>query len=73
MQLALSEPMAEGARVSLSFQMPNGTGERTLAGRVVRAERNDGDSRVLWPHTAGVQLDHADADLQALRDPPQHP
>ncbi len=70
MQLALSEPVAEGARVSLAFELPDGTGHRILAGRVVRSERNSDESRVLWPHKAGVQLDHADAALAALRDPP---
>lgn len=67
--LALAEPIGEGARVSLSFDAPGGAGPRTLAGRIVRSERNDDDSRVLWPHKAGVELDHADASLAALERP----
>lgn len=68
MQLALAEAVPEGARVSLSFELPDGTGLRTLAGRIVRSEPNAEESRVLWPHKAGVELDHADAALSALSD-----
>lgn len=70
MQLILSHPVSEGVTVSLSFELPGGVGPRTVAARVVRAQRNHEDSRVLWPHRAGVCLDHADAALAALADEP---
>lgn len=69
MQLALTESIAVGTRVSLSFSAPGSDMPRTLAGRVARSGPNDDDSRVLWPHRAGIELDAPDEELAALEQP----
>jgi len=69
MQLALTESIAVGTRVSLRFSTPGSASSRTLEGRVARSGPNDDDSRVLWPHRAGIELDAPDAELAALEQP----
>ena len=69
MQLALTESIAVGTRVTLSFSTPGSDAPRRLEGRVARSGPNDDDSRVLWPHRAGIELDAPDAELAALEQP----
>jgi hypothetical protein len=62
-----STPAEVGAKVSVSFEVPEGGVEFHAEGTIVRAGRNEDDPYGLWPYAIAVQFESPLPDLTQAR------
>jgi hypothetical protein len=60
-----SEGLSVGDVVKVSFRVSPDSGERVLAGRIVRVEQPDDNPRAVWSHRMAIEFIEPDATLQS--------